>query len=479
MGRSTQGSLPWQLRIHQLFSTDGLLVWARAGRRSSPKPGEVRRFELLERLVAEAVIEQHPTVARPREILERKVVAFRPLWRGIRVNRAAVQGRMRTSEDRNERKTAYYAQEPLARAIEGRLRKLARRRNERARALGFRSYPDYKLGFEGFGVAQLEQLLDELAPLAQAAARAKRDRFQTATGARDWFPWDETFVDEFETPIPPSSFAEEGMVDAVLEGVRAWGFRGKALQFPIDHHDLPSGGIEIPVDPPRDVRIIVHPVADWTHYMILFHEVGHTVQARSNAVHAPLLRWHEYVPGFPGFIEGIGTLFEEIARSPEWLATRPGVPRSVAERTARGRHLSDVAGMASRILQVRTELALYRNPDGDLEAMRHRAYRRLYDYDAFDPTSWAGPFLVRNPMYLQSYVFAGVFSKQLMATMCAELGGTIWPNRRFGPWLTEHWFRPSGEFDWVSHLKAQTGNPFGVGAYARWAKATLASAQDR
>jgi hypothetical protein len=100
----------------------------------------------------------------------------------------------------------------------------------------------------------------------------------------------------------------------------------------------------------------------------------------------------------------------------------------------------------------------------------------MYGYDAFDATSWAGPFLVRNPMYLQSYVFASVFAKQLMEAMRAELGGAVWPNRRFGAWLTEHWFRPSGEFDWVPHLKALTGTPFGVAAYARWAKATLTSA---
>jgi hypothetical protein len=479
MGRTAQGSLPWQLRLNRMFSMDGLLPWVRTGRRSATDPVEFRRFELLERLVTEAVIEQHRTVAIPREGLERSVVGFRPRWKGRRVNRATVQEAVRTSSDRTERRAAWYAQDGFLRSIEGPLRKLAHLRNDRARELGFRSYPDYRLRFEGLSVTRLIELLDETGRNLRSAARWKRDRFEAVTGLRDWFPWDANFADEVETPIPERAFGPTPMVPSVLAGVRKWGFGKKALTFPIDRHDLPSGGIEIPIDPPGDVRVIVHPAAGWVRYMILFHEVGHTVQARSNDRHSPFVRWHEYMVGFPGFIEGIGTLFEEIPRSPEWLATRPGVDRTSAKRFAETRNLSDLLAMAWRITHVRVELELYRNPDGDLEGTQYRWLRRLNEFDAFDPPSFADPFLVRNPMYLQSYVFASLFAKQLLETMRAELGESVWPNPRFGPWLTEHWFRRSGEFDWVPHLKTETGRPFGPEAYSRAAERTIAAVQSR
>jgi hypothetical protein len=479
MGRPTAGPLPWQLRIHRLCSVDGLLPWVRSGRDAATEPEEARRFELFERLVTEAVIEQHPSVSRPREALERKIVGFRPVWKGRRVNRAALQERLRTSPDRNERRAAWYAQDPFLRSLERPLRDLVRRRNERAKELGFRSYPEFRLRPEGFTVARLEELLDEAGRRVRAAALLRRSRFEAASGLRDWYPWDERFADEIGTPIPEAAFGPDRLIPSVLAGVREWGFGGRVLRFPIDQHDLPAGGIEIPVDPPGDVRVIVHPAADWLHYMILFHEVGHTVQSRSNAVHSPFVRWHEYMAGFPGFVEGVGTLFEEIPRSAEWLATRPGVDRTAAEEFAAIRSLTDMVAMAWRITYVRVELELYRKPDADLEGIQYRSLRRLLAFDPFTPSSFAGSFLVRNPMYLQSYVFASLFQKQLLETMRSELGAAVWPNPRFGPWLTEHWFRPSGEFDWVPHLRAVTGRPFGSAAYSRWAERTLRTAAAR
>jgi peptidyl-dipeptidase A len=475
MGRSSVGSLPWQLRIHRLFSLDGLLPWTREARRATTDPATSRRLDLLEQLVTEAVLDQHPRIARPREVLEKKIVAFRPSWKGHRVDRATIRQQLRSNPDRNERRTAWYAMESLHRSIEGGVRALARLRNDRAKELGYRSYPEYRLGFEGFSVARLEELLEEAAAHVREAARAKRARFEQATGLRDWFPWDQSFADELTTRIPDTAFGPDEMVSAVLDGVRRWGFRPNVLRFPIDQHDLPSGGIEIPVDPPGDVRVIVHPGADWTHYMILFHEVGHTVQSRSNVVHSPLLRWHEYLPGFPGFIEGMGTLFESIPHAPSWLATRPGVEASAAREFARTRDLSDLVGMGWRITKVRVELALYRNPDADLDLVQRRLSGRLEGYDEFGPRSFADPFMVRNPMYLQSYVFAGLFARQLLTAMREQLGGEVWPNPRFGPWLVKNWFRHSGEFDWVPQVKRVTGKSFGAGMYNRWARSVLAS----
>ncbi|MFZ1024552.1 MAG: hypothetical protein WAN87_10525 [Thermoplasmata archaeon] len=430
-----------------------------------------RRFELLERMATEAVLEQHPSIARPRARLERKIVSFRPLWKGRRTARAAVQERIRKSDDREERRAAWYAEDPLHQSIEEPLKALVRLRNERARRPGYRSYPECRLAWEGLTIARLEELLEAASRHVSTAAREKRDEFQDATGLNNWFPWDASYGDDIAAPLPESSFTGLEMLPSVLEGVREWGFGPGALKFRVDHHDLPMGGIEVSVNPPRDVRIVVHATAGWMHYMILFHEVGHAVHSRSVRSYSPLA---EEAPGFAGFLEGVGTLFEEIPRSPEWLATRPGVDSDRATQFARVRQVSEIFRLAGRISGIRGEIALYRNSDKDVVLARYGALRQLGGFDAFDPPSFASSSYVDHPVYSQSYLFAMLFAKQLLESMHEEMGVPCWPNRRFGPWLTENWFRSSGEFDWVPHLRVVTGRPFGAAAFNRWARTTIA-----
>lgn len=472
-GRATEGSLRWHLRKNRILSVPGLVGWARAGLRFASEPITARRFELLERMATEAAVEQEPTVAIHRTRLQGRIARFRPLWHRRRAPRAVVRERLRKSPDREERKSAWYAENRFYRSLEEPLCALVEQRNERARALGFRSYPEYRLSFEGFSVGRLEDLLDETARHVRGASQQRRQEFEDATGNRDWFPWDSGYAEELAAPVAPISFTGPPMVGAVRRGVREWGFGSTPLTFRIDHHDLSVGGIEIPVDPPHDVRVVVHAMAGWTYYMILFHEVGHAVHARSVRPHPPLIRWHEYLPGFPGFVEGVGTLFEEIPRSTEWLATRPGVTADMAERCARIHQLAGILGLSWLISWIRGELELYRNPHGNLADLRARFLRRLGAFDAFEPLSFADAFYVENPVYSQSYLFAQLFSKQLLEAIRTELGSNLWPNRRIGPWLTDRWFRTSGEFDWVGHLKETTGKPFGSGAFNRWAQATL------
>jgi hypothetical protein len=472
-GRSSAGSLKWHLRRNRILSTGGLVEWANRCRGRAKDAATARRFELLARMATEAVLEQHPTISRPRSRLQRKIAGFRPLWKGHRTARAEVRERIRKSSDREERQAAWYAENPLHLAIERPLRKLVRLRNERARSLGFRSYPEYRLSFEGFTVGALESLLESTSREVRAANLRKREQFQDSTGLRDWYPWDSAYADELVAQLPEASFTGPPMLPSVVKGVRGWGFGASPLKFRVDHHDLSAGGIELPVDPPGDVRVIVHAMSGWHFYMILFHEVGHAVHCRSVRPHPPLVRWYEYLPGFPGFVEGIGSLFEEIARSPEWLSTRPGVGTKLANKFARTKNLAEISGLAWLISWIGAELALYRNPDGDLNRARYGWLRRLGGFDAFDFPSFADPFYVETPVYSQSYLFATLFSKQLLGTMRGELGHTLWPNPRFGPWLIQNWFRESGEFDWLPRLKETTGKPFGTAAFNIWARAAL------
>ncbi len=473
MGRSTRGPYPWQARLNRLLSSPGLLDRIRGAHRTARGGPRARTLEVLERLATDVAIEQHRPIARTRARLQRRIVAFRPSWKGRKVNRATVEGILRSREDRSDREAAWSAQHPLEGSLEEEVRGLVRARNQRARELGFRSFPEYRIAFEGFTLGKLQELLEGLARYSREADRRRREQFEDATGLRDFYPWDEAFTDELVQKSPPSAFGRGEMVASVLAGTRQWGFGPAALRFRIDQHDLPMGGISIPVEPPGDVRVIVHPSTGWERYMILFHEVGHSVHSRSNAPQTPFLKCYDYVPGFFGFVEGVGTLFEEIPRSAAWLATRRGFDRRSAGRFSWIRNVASIAGAGRLVASVRTELELYRNPSADLDRVGYDWSRRLSAWDSFEPPPFVDPFYVFSPVYVPSYVLAVLFAKQLLETMLHELGGSTWPNPRFGPWLIENWFRESGRFDWAPQVARLTGRDLGPRAYNAWARGVI------
>jgi hypothetical protein len=475
MGRSVAGPGPWLARIERVLTAPGMREWVHTARRSARAPEVQHRLDLLDGISTDAAIEQSPIVAELRDELTRRVVRFRPQWNGRSVGSAEIQRRVRTDPGRARRRKAWAARHPLDRSLEARLRELVRRRNERARAFGFRNFYEWRSTREGFTIAQMEEYIDTLLPYARAANRQRRDRFRDLSGEEGWYPWDLRFSEALEAPLPDPSFAGRTMIPDVLEGIRRWGFGVAPLTFRIDRHELPSGGIELPIDPPGDVRVIVHPDAGWVRYMILFHEVGHAVQARSNARHSPLIRWHEFVAGFPGMIEGVGTLFEAIPRSPEWLVTRPGIDRAMAERFARVTALGSLSGLGWLIAKVLLEIELYRRPDGNLRVFQHRLERRIGGYDEYPPTPFADPFFIDHPVYLQNYVLAHLFARHLLTYLGEEYGPEIWPNPKIGPWLVDHWFRASGEYAWVPHVRETTGRRFGVAAHTAWSRTTLAA----
>ncbi len=314
---------------------------------------------------------------------------------------------------------------------------------------------------EGLSIGGLQEILDEISSGIVLRTRRLRSRFAEQTGLEDWYPWDVDFLRESEGGLPNSAFPARGMVSDVCEGVRAWGFRDTQLQVRVDRHDLPMGGIEIPVDPPRDVRIIVHPRAGWQYYMILFHEMGHGVHARSVHVPTHLLRWHEYLPGFRGFVEGVGTLFEEIPNSREWLDSRRGIAASRSADFLATQRDGDMVRLVRLIENVRSELEQFLRPERDPRDTSGRYLRRMLDLDEFAPLSFVRNTTISHPFYVQSYILAKMWARQVLRTMRSEVGGPLWPNPRFGPWLTRNWFHWGARYDWIPHTRSVTGRTLG------------------
>jgi peptidyl-dipeptidase A len=465
VGRSRTGAAPWQERRHRLLNDPELLV--RVQRLRPARTGGLlrRRFDLLERAILATRIEQDPKVVQLRSHLQETVTAFRPTWHGRRVGRAVVRNAVRKNPDREERRRAFYAEDPVYRTVEEGLRELVRLRNEKARSFGFRSFPEFQLSFDGFSVARLEELMEDALRHVPWAVKRWREAFEDRTGERGWYPWDVDYARELIAGLPDRPFPARGMLASVREGVEGWGFPRSSLRFRVDYHDITSGGFCLAPDPPRDVRIVVHPSHGWLEYAILFHEVGHAVHSASIRASSHLLRWHEFVPGFGAPSEGIGEFFELIPSSEAWLRTRRALPADRVTPFVEGRRTDPLRIMALLVGWVRTELGLYLHPERDPVEETVRYGRAVLGYEAHAERSFADSFFIDVPIYATSYLFAALLRPHLLKGVLGEVGGATWPNPKVGPWLVDRWFRPGSRYDWGSRLKEVTGRPISARAF--------------
>ena len=467
VGRSRKGSERWQLQRARLLSDERLLPWVRSALRRSTTPPVHRRLELLERILLDAQVEQSPEVVRLRSRMSERIITFRPRWKGRRVNRATIFEVEQKGPNESDRRAAFYALDPLHRPLEGLLQELVELRNERARELGYRTMAAMRHSFDHLTPERVRSLAETAGRLARPALRELREKYQEATDRACWHPWDFLYARELQAPLPDRWFPRREMMPRILKAVREWGIRTDRMRFRLVYHDTPFGGLTLAPDPPTDVRILVHPQGGWVRYMVLFHEVGHAVQSASVRAPGHLLRWHENIPGFGAYHEGIGGLFEDIPNSLEWLTTMPRVERKRAEQFARLQKDANLIWAAWHGCWIRTEQLLYERPGRDPTAEAQRYERTVFGYDEYPCRSFVDTFFVDSPIYASNYLLAILFGRQLSRTLRDLFGDPLWPNRRVGPWLIRNWFAPGSLVDWLPHLKELTGRPFGAEAFAK------------
>jgi hypothetical protein len=460
-GKSPAGTERWDHERARLLGRDELLEFLRGSLDRPHPPLLGRRLELTRRVVEDALVEQHVSVVQIRSRLTRKVMAFRPRWEGRRRSRAEVAEVLRNDADRTRRRSAYFALHQIDRDVEPGLRELVMQRNSRARALGYRSFVEFRLGSEGIPLRQLESFIDTTLRAAERPVREIGDDFRGKKG-NGFYPWDAWYAREQAQSLPGRLFPGRTMVRDTLAGIRAWGFRGKPRPFRIVQRSIPTGGMTLAVKIPNDVRVVVNPKGGWLHYLILFHEFGHAVESTYTRGSTHLLRGPENVPGFGGFREGMGALFEKIASDVNWLRTRPGLTEQQVAANRRVRRSHSMWGAATTAYWVRNEIELYRHPSDELATAFHRRERSTCGYDEYPVSSFADPFWVESAFYGKSYLLAGLVAEQLLAALREQVGGPMWPNRSVIPWLSENWFRHGARFDWVPRMREVTGRPFGV-----------------
>lgn len=461
-GLSHSGTARWDTFRSRLVGRPELLNFLRTAQARPQPPLLLRRLQLVQRIAEDALVEQHPSVVRRRATLVRRVFTFRPRWDGRRVPEARVRRLLRTNRDRAARRRAFLALQELANQLEGDFPGLVEARNARARALGYASFMDFRLRAEGLTLPQLEGFIRRIQEASRIAHRRFREQFLERTGSSGFLPWDLSFAENGRNPLPESAFPGPSMAADALRTIRAWGFRGPRRPFQIVQRSIPVGGFTLAVKIPRDVRVAVNPKGGWHHYEILLHEFGHAVQDWYTVGRTHVLQGPENIPGYAGFHEGIGGLFELVAADERWLRARQGAsPELVREFLA---NTSDeelwMAGWTAN--WVWKEVQMYKRPRASHREEFHRASRGLFGFDDFPVQPSLDPFWIEAAFYSKSYLLAAILRAQLRRAIEEQLPGPFWPNRQVIPWLRRHWFRYGARFDWVPRVREVTGRALDV-----------------
>jgi len=420
-----------------------------------------RRIDVLERVVLQATIDGDTEIAAlAEEIQSGHLVPFQPLVGSEHLSRTAVRQRIRLDPDRERRRAASLYRESLGERVGPLVRRLARLRNDRARALRFPDFVALRMHVERLDRSWYDATISAVETRTTALWRARLSELQRVLGhepaAHDLdFAMERLAGENVDVLFPLTEHA-----DRTRALVRAAGFDDRVDDIVVRIEDIPYGGLEMPIAVPEDVRILVNPPDGFEGLHTVVHEFGHCVHARYNAQRGDLLQRNE--PGH--FNEAVAEILGHFVLRPEYLERHSDLP--AARRAALV--AKSVRGDYGRWLLVSAdlELALYADPDGDLEGHARAAERRILGVETETRHSWAADaFLIEYPVYKHAYLVADMVAAQASATFTERYGTVFDP--RIARDLIEHVCAPGNLVDWDVKIARLTGRPLSVDAWAR------------
>jgi peptidyl-dipeptidase A len=448
--------------------------------------GVHRELELLRNLM---LPQQVPAVLREQIVeLESSVdVRFsrhRGVVRGVEVDDTEIKRILRQSDDVSERREAWEGSKTVGAEVADDVRRLARLRNEAARALGYRDWFALSLAADEFDETKLVETLAAADRVtAEPFARWKRalderlaERFGCALS--DLRPWH--YADPFFQEAPPDGAVD---LDPLFEGRDIVGLARRTFEgigLPVEGilggSDLyPRDGkcqhaFCVDVDRRGDVRVLANLVSTHESADTMLHELGHGVYD---------LGFRNDLPWFFRTTHLVATeasalLFGALAGRREWLQAVLGLSADEgAELEGRLRAARSVSLLVfTRWVLVMNafERSLYADPDGDLDALwwdlvsRHQG---VTPPDGRRAPDWAAKIHIAvAPVYYHTYLYGAIVASQIAAALETAAGGIV-DRPEAGAELRERLFAPGQSVRWDRLVEQATGAPFSVDALAR------------
>jgi len=389
---------------------------------------------------------------------------------------------MRRSVDLTERQKVWEASKQIGDIVNKDLIALVKKRNEAARALGFKNFYVMRLELQEQDEKELFSLLDDMASLTKAPYKDVKSEIDASLAKRynikvsELRPWH--YEDPFfqEAPQVYNLNLDKYFKDKdIIKLVNAYyGSIGMPVEDILKRSDLyEKKGKEqhaycINIDRNKDIRILanVKPDEYWAGTML--HELGHAVYEKyfDNAL-PYLLR----EPSHTFTTEGIAELFGRQTTNAAWL-TAAVDPKKKAEfekmasnlkRSLRAKML-----IFSRWVMVMAnfERALYANPDQDLNDLWWdlvEKYQLIKRPEGRFAPDWAAKIhLSSSPVYYHNYLLGELLGSQLTHYINKNIikgDEAFVNNKKLGEYLKAKVFAPGDRLRWDEFVKEATGEP--------------------
>lgn len=441
---------------------------------------EVLRLSLTGNQMTE---EQRLEMVTLSTAVESDFAAYRPEIDGRRLTENDVDSVLKESLDEDERRRTWEASKEIGGVVGGRVRELARLRNQVARDLGFADYYRMSLSLQELPEVWLFDLLDELDELSAEPFAAWKQRLDAELTARfgvdELMPWH--YADPFFQSLPPAGRVG---LDGVLSGKPAdalsietfsqWGIDiAKVIEasdlYPRERKCQHAFCLDVDRSG-RDVRILANVVPGERWVEVMLHESGH---AAYDVSIDPKLPYLLHRPAHIFVTEAAAILSGRLVRDPKWLVAIAGVDPDVVEEIAPRLRDATAAQMLLfarwGLVMAHFERELYSDPEADLDARWWdlvEQFQLLQRPPGRSAPDWAAKIHVAvAPVYYQNYLLGEMLASQLRAT-CEERYGGLVGVREAGTFLVDEVFHPGALLRWDELVEKATGGPLSARAFA-------------
>ncbi len=443
----------------------------------------------LEKQVDPALLKK---ITAKANAIEKSFNVYRAKLEDKEITDSEVRRILKESKDSAQRRAVWESSKGVGAVVVADLKELVRLRNEAARSLGFKNFHAMQLQLNEQEPQQVLTLFDDLDKLtrqpfltakSEIDARLSKSYGLTIDELRPWH-----YHDPFFQETPAVFEADLDSVYAKTDILKLCREFYAGIGLPIDDVIARSDLYEKPgksphafctdIDREGDVRVLANIVPNEYWMGTMLHELGHSVYSSKNIPPSVpyVLRTEAHILT----TEGVAMLFEKFSKDADWLlAMGVEVPDPKSFDETGSRMLRNHLLIFSRWCQVmlRFEMALYEDPDQDLNALwwdlveRYQNVRRPEGRNAPDFASKI--HVVSAPCYYHNYMMGQLFASQVHHAIAREVLNGVPPskacyvgNRGVGEFLKERVFKLGRTRPWNALTRHATGNELNPQAFA-------------
>lgn len=389
---------------------------------------------------------------------------------------------LKTSNDLALRKKAWEASKQVGPVVESDMIKLAKLRNESAKAMGFDNYYQLRLIVNEQDPDELIKLFDELERETRTPYLEAKQEMDSVLASRfninieDIRPWH--YADPFSQSAPVITeikldpyYADKDIVKLVADFYKSIGIDVEPI---LSKSDLYERKGKYPhayctnIDRKDDVRIMtnVRPTEEWASTVL--HELGHAIYEIYIDRNLPFALRE---PAHIFTTEAVAMFFGRLSKNANWMQEMMGISDEEREKinkaTRKTLRLEQL--IFSRWVQVMVhfEKSLYENPDQDLNKLWWdlvEKYQMVKRPEGRNMPDWATKIHICSaPVYYHNYMLGEMLASQfLFAIAKSQYLDSIDEikfagNPEIGKYFIENVFNPGKKYRWDEMIIRATG----------------------